>query len=163
MARKYFTNCETLEEVKARFHKLAKELHPDNAATGNAEAFRQMYTEYQEAFNTYKNIHKNHEGKTYTKETNETPEQFADLIRTLTRMNGCIVELIGSWIWVSGNTKEHKDQLKELNFKFSAKKAAWYYHEGDYHKRNGKVYNMEDLRNMWDTTKYENEQKAIEA
>lgn len=160
---KYFNNCETLEEVKARFHKLAKELHPDNAATGNAEAFRQMYSEYQTAFNTYKNIHKNHEGKTYTKETTETPEQFADLIRTLTRFNGCIVELIGSWIWVSGNTKEYKDELKKLNFKFSAKKAAWYFHEGDYHKRNGKVYNMDDLRNMWSSTQYENEQKAIEA
>lgn len=43
---KYFTNCETLEEVKATFHKLAKELHPDNAATGDAAKFREMYKEY---------------------------------------------------------------------------------------------------------------------
>lgn len=159
---KYFNNCTTLEEVKATFHKLAKELHPDNAATGNAEEFRQMYKEYQEAFNKYKNIHKNAEGKTYEKETDETPEQFADLIRTLTKFNGCLVELIGSWIWVTGNTKEYKDELKKLNFKWSSKKAAWYFHEGEYHKRNGKIYNMEDLRNMWESKQYENQQKVLE-
>lgn len=160
---KYFANCTTLEEVKATFHKLAKELHPDNAATGDAAKFRHMYSEYQEAFNRLKNTHKNHEGKTYTKETNETPEQFADLIKTLTKFNGCLVELIGSWIWVSGNTKEYKDQLKELHFRWSSKKAAWYFHEGEYHKKNGKVYDLNHIREMYGTTQYENEQKVIEA
>lgn len=160
MMNKYFSNCTTLEEVKSTYHKLVKQLHPDNG--GNAEEFKTMSNEYKEAFNRLKNVHKNHEGKTYTKETEETPEQFADLIRTLTKFNGCIVELIGSWIWVSGNTKDYKDELKKLNFKFSAKKTAWYFHEGEYHKRNGKVYNMEDLRQMWEHKQYENEQRVLE-
>lgn len=158
---RYFANCTTLEEVKATFHRLAKELHPDNG--GNAEEFKAMMSEYKEAFNRLKNIHKNHEGETYEKETNETPEEFADLIRTLTRMNDCIVELIGSWIWVSGNTKEYKGQLKELNFKFSGNKQAWYFHEGAYHRRGGKVYNMDDIRAMYNSTRYTNDQKALEA
>lgn len=161
MTNRFFNSCTTLEEVKATFHRLAKELHPDNG--GSAEEFKAMMAEYKEAFNRCKNIHKNHEGQTYTKETDETPEQFADLIRTLTRFNGCLVELIGSWIWVTGNTKEYKEELKKLNFKWSSKKAAWYFHEGEYHKRNGKVYNMEDLRDMWSHKAYQNEQKAIEA
>ena len=76
---KYFAICTTLEEVKTTFHKLAKQLHPDNG--GDPEQFKIMMAEYTIAFNTYKNIHKNHEGQTYTKETNETPEQFADLIK----------------------------------------------------------------------------------
>lgn len=159
---KYFNTCTTLEEVKATFHKLAKELHPDNG--GNAEQFKQMFTEYQEAFNRLKNTHKNHEGQTYTKETNETPEQFADLIRTLTHFAGCTVELIGSWIWVSGNTKEYKDQLKELNFRWSKNKAAWYFHEGEYHRSGKKVYDLETIRSMYGATQYSStEQKALEA
>lgn len=158
---KYFKDCTTLEEVKATFHRLAKQLHPDNG--GDAEQFKIMFQEYKIAFEAYKNVHKDHEGKTYNKETNETPEQFADLIRTLTKFNGCIVELIGSWIWVSGNTKEYKDQLKELNFRWSKNKAAWYYHEGEYHRSGKKVYNMEDIRAMYGATKYENEQKVLEA
>lgn len=159
--RRYFINCTTLEEVKATFHKLAKELHPDNG--GNGEEFKKMFVEYKEAFERLKNVHKNHDGETYTKETTETPEEFAELIRTLTRFNGCIVELIGSWIWVSGNTKEYKDQLKALNFKFSGNKQAWYFHEGSYHRRSGKIYNLDDIRSMYDTTRYANEQKALEA
>lgn len=158
---KYFRSCTTLEEVKATFHKLAKELHPDNG--GNAEEFKAMMAEYKEAFNRCKDTHKDHTGKTYTKETDETPEEFAELIRTLTRFNGCLVELIGSWIWVSGNTKEYKEQLKELNFKWSKNKAAWYYHEGAYRRRGGKVYNLDDIRSMYNHTTYANEQKALEA
>ena len=140
---------------------MSMELRTDNIEV--REKVKQIFTEYQEAFNRLKNTHKNHEGQTYTKETNETPEQFADLIRTLTKFNGCTVELIGSWIWVSGNTKEYKDQLKELNFRWSKNKAAWYFHEGEYHRSGKKVYDLETIRSMYGATKYENEQKVLEA
>ena len=57
---------------------------------------------------------------------------------------------------------EFKTLIPNIKAKFSAKKAAWYFHEGEYHKRNGKVYNMEDLRNMWESKQYENQQKVLE-
>ncbi len=37
--------------------------------------------------------------------------------------------MIGSWIWVSGDTKEIKEKLKELGFKWASKKKMWYYGE----------------------------------
>ena len=32
------------------------------------------------------------------------------------------IELIGSWIWVSGDTREIKEKLKEIGFKWASKK-----------------------------------------
>lgn len=36
------------------------------------------------------------------------------------------VEITGSWIWVSGNTKPRKEKLKVQGLKWSAKKSKWY-------------------------------------
>ena len=33
----------------------------------------------------------------------------------------------GSWLWVSGNTRDHKDSLKELGLRWAPKKQKWYF------------------------------------
>jgi len=40
------------------------------------------------------------------------------------------VELVGSWLWVDGETYEHKDKLNELGFRWSNKREKWYWHTG---------------------------------
>ena len=47
---RYFTNCKTAEELRKEFHRLAKELHPDNG--GNAEDFKAMKAEFEKALET---------------------------------------------------------------------------------------------------------------
>lgn len=117
----YFKNCRTIEDVKRTYRDLAKKLHPD--CGGNAEEFKKMSAEYQTAFNRYKNIHeskkedsKTDQQETYTKETTETPEQFAEIINAIIGLAGLKIEIIGSWVWVSGNTFIHKDALKAAGF-----------------------------------------------
>ena len=61
---KYFTDVNTIEELKSRFFKLAKELHPDNG--GSAEEFSAMRTEYEKLFERLKNVHASADGSTYT-------------------------------------------------------------------------------------------------
>jgi len=63
---------------------------------------------------------------------------------------GLKVELIGSWVWVSGNTRPHKELLKSYKFKFSKNKRAWSYHQGGrYRKKTDRNYNLEELREMF--------------
>ena len=100
---KYFNSCTTLEEVKATFHKLAKELHPDNG--GNAEEFKKMMAEYTEAFNRLKNTHKNHEGKTYEKETDETPEQIAEILHDYETHSGKFPESYTNGLYLKGGLR----------------------------------------------------------
>lgn len=144
---KYFKDCKTAEDVKKTFHKLAMKLHPDNG--GSAAEFVAMKAEFEKAFETLKNKHVNAEGKAYEKETTETAGEFADIIEKLIHVPGINIEICGSWLWVSGNTRDCKDLLKEMHFRWSKNKSSWYFHFEPYVKRNNKKYSLDDIRNMF--------------
>ena len=149
---KYFHNCHTAEDVKHQYRENAKKYHPDLG--GNPEDFKAMRIEYEQLWERYKNIHRNAEGKTYEKETTETPDEFADIINTLVRLNGVHVEICGSWIWASGNTMTHKDTLKQLGFKWAHKKKTWYYHSEPYRKRSRRELTLDEIRDMFGSQSY---------
>ena len=161
MARwKYFEGCHTCEDVKRFYKNLAKKLHPD--CGGDAEEFKKMSQEYEKAFNAYKNIHMNAEGETYEKETTETPEQYADIINKVIHFEGVTVEIIGSWIWLSGATMLYKDQIKEAGFWWSSSKKAWYWNGSDKKSYRRGNYSMKELRSLWGSKEVvEEEQKKL--
>ena len=129
---KYFENANTVEELKSRFFKLAKELHPDNG--GNAAEFSAMRSEYEKLFERLKNVHASADGSTYTKETTEVPQEFADIIEKIIMFGNVKIEIIGSWIWCSGNTYPYATEFRKLGFLYSRSKRAWFYKGADAHK-----------------------------
>ena len=38
------------------------------------------------------------------------------------------IELIGTWLWIHGDTKPVKEQLKAHNCKWHSKRKCWYWH-----------------------------------
>lgn len=149
---KYFTNCKTAEELKKEYRTLAKQLHPDLG--GDTEEFKIMQNEFEAMWERLKNVHTNSKGETYTKETTETLKDFIHIIDVLTKLNGIEVEICGSWIWVSGNTKEHKEVLKGLKFHYANKKQAWYYHTEPYKKKSKRELTLNEIRDMFGSQKY---------
>lgn len=149
---KYFTNCKTAEELKKEYRRLAKQLHPDLG--GDTEEFKVMQSEYETIWERLKNVHTNSSGETYTKETTETPQEFINIINVLTSLNDIEVEICGSWIWISGNTKEHKEILKNLKFRYAHKKQAWYYHTEPYRKKSKRELTLDEIRDMFGSQQY---------
>lgn len=47
--------------------------------------------------------------------------------KALEKMAGVIFEQSGSWLWISGNTLEHKEELKGLKCRWSANRKKWYW------------------------------------
>jgi len=148
--RNEFIKVSTLEELKKVYRAFALKFHPDRG--GDVEIMKQINALYDEMFAKVKDIHKNAKGETYTKENTETAAQFKDIIDKLLRMKGVEVEVIGCFIWLSGNTKEHKDAIKEMGFKWHSKKKMWYKSPEDYHRRGKKQYSMDEIRDMYGTS-----------
>jgi len=152
----YFTNCRTAEEAKQEYKKLARKLHPDcNAEKDTTAEFQKMQADFEAVWNCLKDIHTNADGETYTKETSETAAQYMDIINRLLVIPGIVIELCGSWLWITGNTYAARNILKELKFKWSSKKSAWYFHNEPYRKRSKKERTMEDIRNMYGSEKFQ--------
>ena len=144
---KYFTNCKTLEQLKAEYKKLALKNHPD--CGGDENVMKEINKEYDIVFPKLKNIHTNKDGEHYEKENNETAEEFKDIITALMRMRGVTAEIIGSFIWVTGNTIEYKEELKKLGFKWHSKKKCWYKSPEGYRRSGKKQYSMDEIKEMY--------------
>lgn len=160
-AKTYFNNPETIEELKEKYRKLVKMLHPDNG--GDENEFKAMQSEFTKLYKALKNIHRAVNGEHYEKDngSKETAEQFMDIIEKIIHMDGCVIEIMGSWVWVSGDTKKYADILKEIGFWWSSAKKAWYYTGGVHQKRRGS-YSLNQLRKKWGAVEVETEkQEAI--
>ena len=143
----YFKDVRTLEELKSEYHRLCMAHHPDRG--GSTEAMQIVNAEYAELFQMVKDKHANKDGKTYTRSTEEAPEAFQNLIEALLRLNGIKISIIGSFVWVEGNTKLHKDVLKGLGFRWHSKKQCWFLSPVGYQRRGRQEYSMEEIRRMY--------------
>ena len=138
-------DIQTLEELKKEYHRLCLKLHPD--VGGSNEAMKELNAEYEIMFERVKRIHVNKDGERYE----ETPQEFQWLINELIKLDNITIEIIGCFIWVSGDTKPHKEKLKELRFKWHRKKGCWYRSPEGYRRWGGGDYSMDDIRSMYRT------------
>lgn len=148
---RFFGTIETAEDLKKAYRKAAVKNHPDNG--GDAATMAQINEEYTRLWDLVKDTHKTQEGKTYTrtgdKATKEAPQDFINLIDQLLKLHGITIEIIGAFVWITGDTKSNKDALKALNFRWHSKKSAWYLAPDWYHKTNKRQYTLDEVRNMY--------------
>jgi curved DNA-binding protein CbpA len=147
----YFEKIASLEELKKAYKKLALKMHPDRG--GDEKAFISMKEEYDQLFDQLK--------KGGSKETSKA---FQNVIDALLNLN-LTIEIVGTWVWVSGNTYAAKEELKKAGFKYAKNKKAWYWYEGEYVKKSRKKYTMSEIKDMhgYQTLKTAEESKSISA
>ena len=136
-----------LEELKKHYRELTKKYHPDVNSQG-LEAMQKINVEFESLFNIVK-FQSNYKSDNTTE---ETPREFINIIKNIINLD-LTIEIIGSWIWVSGNTKEHKELLKANSFKWAAKKLMWYYNpDGSYKKKSKKQLSINEIKNIYGST-----------
>lgn len=151
----YFNNCHTLEELKAEYRRLAMENHPDRGS--DTATMQRINDEYKRRFEQLKHCHAQAATGNDTSaetETEETPEDFIEIISVLLHLDGLNVELRGRWIWISGNTFQHKAALKEAGCKWASKKKMWYWHKEEDSSGGHKTKSMEYIRAKYGSRAY---------
>ena len=119
---KYFVNIETIEELKKVYKELAKKHHPDLG--GSKEEFQELNNEYDLLFKSLKNKKANKKANT---KDNKDGDKFKDIINELIKYNELTIEIIGSWLWISGNTYPLRNIIKSLGLLWSKGRKKWYY------------------------------------
>ena len=112
-----FREVSGINEAKKVYKTLAKKLHPD--VGGSEEEFKLLNAIYNDFI----------ENKIYFSNEFKIDLDLEKIISQILHFENITIELVGSWIWLSGDTKEIKDKLKELGFKWASKKKMWYYGE----------------------------------
>ncbi len=142
MKTQYFSDCRTLEEVKRKYKELAMLHHPDRG--GNTAIMQEINTEYASII---KNAvfsfaeHSEQEQQEFIK--------YPEIINKIIGLQGIIIELIGNWIWVSGNTYPYRKELKEIGFYFAPVKVMWYFRPPNYKSVNREPKTIEYIRNKY--------------
>ena len=156
---KYFKDCNSKEECKKLYKKLAFIYHPDRG--GDTETMKAINNEFDYVMenNIFKSSKKDTKKDT-KKDYDFSSSQFKDIISALVRLDGLEIEITGCFIWVTGNTYPQKDIIKSLGFRYSKNKKAWYIAPPEYfaQKRSyKKFYSMNDIRNKYGSTEFESE------
>lgn len=149
---RYFDKVQTIEELKQAYKKLVKQYHPDlNPDRDTTEEMKAINAEYEDLFERVKNIHRNADGEVYEKKTSEVAADFIEILNRIIHLEGLQLEIIGNWLWVSGNTYAYKKELKAAGLRYSGQKKAWYWHKDPWHKDpwhkgSNKAASLDDLR-----------------
>lgn len=138
----FFDSCKDLKEVKSLYRKLALENHPDRG--GDEKLMTQINAEYEAACNRLKSGDVKKDGD---------PQAFREVMSVLAGLDGIEVELCGDWLWISGDTKPVKEELKKAGCKWASKKRLWYWHSGNYRLHNRKEQDMDTIRAKYGSRK----------
>lgn len=120
----FFQDVKTLDELKKQYRRLAMAHHPDRG--GSTQVMQQINAEHDRLFEILKKQHNASTDEHH--QTTETAAEFRDIIEFLMTLDSVTAELCGSWVWCSGDTKPHKEQLKAAGFHWSQNKKQWYWH-----------------------------------
>lgn len=151
----YFEGLTLESEIKARYKELAKQNHPDLG--GSLEVMKEINVQYEKVMTgAYQK-----EGKSITEidELLAKDQALRTQLLKILHLEGLIIELCGCWLWITGETRTHKEALKTSGCLWSSKKCAWYWRaeekKGWFHRNE---YDLEAIRYKHGSMKLERRQ-----
>lgn len=123
--------------VKLAYRQQMAKYHPDRNRAG-----LEMAQAINEAYEVLKDL----EEKIEPTKAYDYSEDLSEAINAIIDLEGIIIEICGSWVWVTGNTYSHKEIFKANGFKFGGAKKAWYFRPESEAGWRGGNYSLNDIR-----------------
>lgn len=128
-----------MQEINAeydRLFKLLKDRHDSNTTDRDKTSYENMKYDFTE------------------------DTKLREMLNKIIGFQGITIEICGSWIWVF-DSYNYRKELKEMGFKYAAKKKALHWHNEAFKKKSHKSLNMSDIRNYYGSTEVQPEQRAL--
>jgi curved DNA-binding protein CbpA len=145
----------TSEITKQAYRRAAQKYHHDRNPAG-----LEMMQLVNAAYETLKDFSGRIESNEHETVNTHYGEEINEALNAIMGLN-LEIEICGSWVWVSGNTKPHKEKLKEADFKWSSKKIRWYFRPADYKPRPHQAWSMEKIKEVYGSKIVKNEQQKL--
>ena len=123
-------------EIKLAYKKACMKYHPDRNPAG---------LEMMKLINIAYDLLSKEEDFTFENKT-DYDSKLNDAINAVMPLDSISIEVCGIWVWLSGNTKEHKEVFKAAGYKWASKKMQWYFRPDDYKSSARGNYSIDDIR-----------------
>lgn len=159
---KWFKGVTNQKEAKSLYHKLCRQYHPDLG--GSVEAMQQINAEFESIYDKLPtgSMDNSKGGSSEQKQTNgnnttrQTAQRFMKIIQRLVKCEGLTIEIVGSWIWLSGDTYKYLRVIKQMGFQYSAKHKKYYLLDGESSRR-GSKYSFKQICDIYGCENVETE------
>ena len=146
----------TTEDVKQAYRKAAMTYHPDKNPAG-----AEMMKIINAAYDVLREFEGEIEGAGNDAGEEENYSQAVnEALNVIIVLDGLIIEICGAWVWVSGETYQHKAILKGAGFKFAGKKKSWYFRPEDWSSSSRGAYSMDDIRDKYGSSRPSRKQRT---
>ena len=152
----YFINCKNLDDLKKAYKAAAMKNHPDMGGdTATMQAINAEYSARFEVLKRSQNEQAAEDTFCRAQATTESAGDFIAIIAALLKLDGLEIELCGRWLWIGGNTKEHKEALKAAGCRWSSTKKLWSWHFAEEGQRWHKgTKTMTEIRSKYGSTTF---------
>jgi len=131
----------TPEDIKKAHRRAAMKFHPDRNPAG-----LEMMKAINAAFDVLKDFTGDLSESGVTPEGGGYPDSLNDALNTIVEFDGISIEVCGAWVWVGGETYQHRKALKEASFRYASKKKLWYFRPDNWASSSRGRFSMTDIR-----------------
>lgn len=140
------TGTVTKQEIKKAYRAASLKYHPDRNPAG-----KEMMQAINAAFEALKDL--DEVTGSEEKDAYDFADQLSEALNMIINLAGLEIEVCGNWVWVSGDTKTHKDAIKAAGFKWAKKKLMWYFRPEDYKSFGRGGWSIDEIREQHGSTK----------
>jgi len=138
------TQAVTQKDIKKAYKEACLKFHPDRNPAG-----LHMMQAINAAYETLNKL-----GDTVSPEEGFNSSNYGEELNTalnqLIVLDGLTIEICGNWIWISGDTRPHKEQLGKngIGCFWSKNKRMWYFRPSDYKSFGRGSWDIDTIRGV---------------